>query len=368
MKQVSIATWYYSKNFGTVLQAFALQRFLEKRGYNAMILNDFSLGKGGKSFIKNTLGRLGLLPYVKKLIHSKEKRLFKFFQKEIRIQNVFTYKQLQSLLSLTDVFLSGSDQIWNPYYDNFSLFYMLDFAKGKKKISYATSIGTDNFDTKDKEKIRLLLREYSFISTREDTAVYLLNNFLERNDVRQVVDPTFLLESEEWIKIGSTANYGISTLPDKYILCYLVGNNVAYAEQIRDVSLKTGIDKIIIVPSSESPNFMLSEGLILKDMGPREFVGLISKAELICTDSFHAIALSLNMSKNFVVFKRFKDDDKASQNSRIYSLLNHYGLMQTMYNQDSDALLPMDVMKKVQCQIADDRKESVDFLMNSIEN
>lgn len=367
-KKIAIVTWYYSKNFGTVLQAFSLLRYLASKGYDVCIVDQFALKGGFKPIIKNTIGYLGLLTFAKSILHKKDRRLQNFFHSEIKLRYVFNKSQLRALLKETNVFLSGSDQIWNPYYEKFSTFFMLDFAKGKKKIAYATSVGTDNFDTKEKELIRELLQDYRHIGVREDSVVDFLNKFTGRKDVRQVLDPTFLLNSEDWGKITSIADYGIDRLPSKYMLCYLVGNNFIYKEQAINVAKAYGITNIIIVPSIENPNFIIDGSLVLKDMGPREFVGLISNADVVCTDSFHATALSINMSKDFVEFKRFSDNSISSQNSRIYSILSHYGLMNKLYDDKR-----MEWFGKYDtacvCKILEeDRHSSCEFLLNSIEN
>lgn len=367
MKNISLVTWYYSKNFGTVLQAFALLRFLKQQGYNVSILDEFSLGDGIKPLLKNTLGKIGLFSLAKDILHYKEKKLLRFFHEEMNIQYVFSQTQLNRVLDTTDVFLSGSDQIWNPYYASFSTFFMLDFAKGGKKCAYATSIGTDNFDTKDKDKIRSLLRDYSHISVREDSAVTFINKFTGRNDVCQVLDPTFLLNCNDWKNIGSKAEYGINSLSDNYMLCYLIGNNDWYVKQALSVANAYNIKDVVEIYSAESPEFNYPGAIVLNNMGPREFVGLISNASLVCTDSFHATALSLNMGKDFVEFKRFKDSSKASQNSRIYSVLQHYGLMSKMYSDETDSWKGMYDNKVVSSILDQDRKKSIDFLINSFE-
>lgn len=367
-KRIAIVTWYYSNNFGTVLQAFSLQKYLAQKGYNVCIVDQFVLRYGLKPIIKNTIGSLGLLSLAKNILHKKDKRLQAFFHDEIKLRYVFNKSQLKSLLKETDVFISGSDQIWNPYYEKFSTFFMLDFAIDKKKIAYATSVGADNFETKDKERIRELLKDYRHIGVREDSAVSFLNNFIGRTDVRQVLDPTFLLKSEDWENIMSKADFGIDRLPPRYMLCYLVGDNLKYKEQVFDVAKAYGIKDIIIVPSIENPNFSIEGALILNCMGPREFVGLIRQAEVVCTDSFHATALSINMSKDFVEFKRFSDNSVSSQNSRIYSILSHYGLMKKMYDEKHREWLGKYNVESVCKKLEEDRRVSYGFLINSIEN
>ena len=369
MKNIFLITWYYSKNFGTVLQAYALMRRLESLGYNIRILDEFKAERSLKNMLKIFLGKIGLWSLIKNFVHIKDKRLQSFFKEEIKIKYVFTAGDLKKIKNETDVFISGSDQIWNPYYEKFSTFFMLDFAEGRKKIAYASSIGTDNFDKVDKERIKRLLKDYTHIGLREDSAVNFINSFLERKDVVQVLDPTFLLNKEEWMEIASSADYGEQRLPEKYMLCYLIGNNKSYGVQIENIAEVYGIKNIVVIPSIESSNAILyQDAIVFKDMGPREFVGLIAFSTLVCTDSFHATALSINMSKDFVEFKRFADDSKTSQNSRIYSLLSHYRLEHKMYNERLNKWAEMYDELSVQDILEKDRRKSVSFLINAIEN
>ena len=98
-----------------------------------------------------------------------------------------------------------------------------------------------------------------------------------------------------------------------------------------------------------------------------EWINLIRNAEFVCTDSFHATAVSINLEQNFVEFMRFKDSDKSSQNSRIYDVLNHYGLSSRIYNNEkSDWALPI-YYSLITKKLDSDREKSVNFLSNAIE-
>lgn len=102
-----------------------------------------------------------------------------------------------------------------------------------------------------------------------------------------------------------------------------------------------------------------------KRSGPYEFVKLLNRATIVCTDSFHACALSINLSKDFVVFKRFDDIDKRSQNNRIYDLMVMFGLENNIYSKDWE--YGHSDYSKVQEILNKKREESIGYLINAIE-
>lgn len=97
-----------------------------------------------------------------------------------------------------------------------------------------------------------------------------------------------------------------------------------------------------------------------------EFVKLIKESTFVCTDSFHATAISINLNKDFVEFMRFKDSDKVSQNSRIYDVLNHYQLMNRIYSDKTTEWSDSIDFKYSNMLLEEDRKYSLDYLVNAI--
>lgn len=368
MKRVYIITWLGNGNFGTSLQAFALYKKLSDCGYDVYHLMNFDVSFSWKSYIKYILtlnGHLKLRQWYDALKSTKQRKLYIFNKKNYKIKKVYTQKQYQRLLKSTDVFLTGSDQIWNTYH-NYSPFLFLDFARKVKRAAYASSIGTSDIPEQYRNIIKDHLSKFKHIGVREKSAVNVLSKLLQRQDIVQVVDPTFLLSSNEWIEISNHATIEFK-LPEKYILCYLIGNNTTYKQQLTDIRNKTGIYNIIIIPACENPNFNLEDSFVYSQAGPEEFVKLIEKSSIVCTDSFHATAISINLSKNFIEFMRFSETDKVSQNSRIHDLLEHYALTSRIYSQRNEEWLKDIDYDRVQIVLNQDRKESMKYLIKAIE-
>lgn len=369
-KNIVLVTWKGGGNFGTCLQSYALYQKLQYLGYSVSFLTRRPKEYTLKLYVKYILICLGVKWIKNKLKKDtrslQEKKREKFQNDIFRNIQLYTRHQEERLVENTDCFVTGSDQIWNTYY-NFNPFFFLDFAGDKKRVAYASSIGTDSVNEEYKDAVRGLLMKFSHIGVRECEAVKVLSELTGRKDIIQVLDPTFLLTPVDWQEMSKQAVFEIE-IPKKYILCYLIGQNDWYKEQLLDVRSRLGIEDVVIIPAAENPEFAITDFIVYKDASPVEFIWLIQHASYVCTDSFHASALSINHSIPFVEFMRFKDTDEKSQNSRIYDLLSHYGLMNRIYNQNSDAWCkPIDYLT-VQNVLAQDRKNSLNYLVNSIEN
>ncbi|WP_320167931.1 polysaccharide pyruvyl transferase family protein [Mangrovibacterium marinum] len=368
--KIGIVTWLGTGNFGTSLQSYALHRKLEEIGYDVCFLPYFSFSEftlyGKFKKILRSSKHLAAVIFKRLFFGAKHQSKIQLFNKyNYNIRVVSTQKQYEKLLQNIDVFVTGSDQIWNCYH-SFNPFYFLSFAGNVKRVAYASSIGTTTFPKDKESEIGALLSKFKHIGVREKTAVSLIKNLLNRTDVRQVVDPTFLLDKKHWLSFAENAKIEFE-VPEKYILCYFVGNESCTEQQLEAVRQQLEINNIIVIPAMENAEIRFSNALIYRNAGPYEFVHLISHATCVCTDSFHATAISIITQKNFIEFMRFKDNDKKSQNSRIYDLLNHYGLMNRLYKSNDSTLFdPIDyteVAKKVQI----DREDCLEYLKNSID-
>lgn len=373
-KNIIVVTWIGGGNFGTALQSFALCHKLNMLGYRTSLLTEINFAKTFGNHIvslcKILLRNIGLFDIVKDVVKKtvsspKKYKFYSFCKKNYKKIDFYFESQYRKTFEQTDVFISGSDQIWNTYFC-FNPTMFLDFVKNKRKISYASSIGTNNVKDEYRNQVKELLLKYDKISVRETEAVKVLSTLTGRDDIKQVLDPTLLLEASEWHQICQSSMPHIK-LPQEYILVYLIGRNEWYKGQIEQIKEKTGINNVIIIPSEEYFDISIPNAIIYDEADPFEFVYLIENATFVCTDSFHATAFSINLKKNFVEFLRFKDDEKSSQNSRIYDILSHYGLGERIYDARKTEWAnhisydePSNILQK-------DRTESLDFLITSID-
>lgn len=357
-------------NFGTSLQSYALHKKLESLGYQVSFLHSLPIHYGYKEYLKYLLKILHLYEFARKIIHPNRSlqqiKLEQFDSSNLNEVNIYTKYQEKKLVEKTSCFVTGSDQIWNTYH-HFNPVFFLSFVDSKKRVAYASSIGTTSIKDEYREEVKKQLLKFSYIGVREYEAVGVLSALTGRNDIQQVLDPTFLLEPNDWGRLAKDAKYE-EYLPQDYLLCYLIGNNTWYKEQLEDVKEKLGMKDIIILPAIENPDFACEGATIYRNASPIEFVDLLQRAKFVCTDSFHATALSINLSIPFVEFVRFRDDDKKSQNSRIYDVLNHFGLSSRIYKKESIAWAQPVNYRPVQEILIHDREVSLNYLVNAIEN
>lgn len=209
-------------------------------------------------------------------------------------------------------FIVGSDQVWNPDWAKYTYDRMfLRFCSPTKRISYAASFGVDKIPEKWVDKYKAGLIDFKALSVREDKAVDIVKNTIGIT-CHKVLDPTMLLERAEWDKIKK--------MPTKingknYILTYFLGGRTREVEKVIYRYAKLTDSAVINLQDYNTPYYAV---------GPDEFVGLISKAKMVLTDSFHATVFSIIYEKPFVVYDRHGSGKKMG--SRLSSLLEMCGL------------------------------------------
>ena len=336
--RVGLVTWWSSKNCGTCLQAYALFRVLEELGCDASLMDLVVPHFGVKYWARLALSVVGLCQlriwlrnFIRRCMHRDvpPTKLETWVKSTFRVTRIRHPWSLRLLVAKTDCFVSGSDQIWNTYCEGFSPRMFLNCVGDARRVAYASSIGTKGVNPVYAQRVKGWLSKFARIGVREASGVKALKELTGRNDIVQVMDPVFLLSAEKWRNFGQIES-GVAD--EKYLLCYVLGDDPLYAEKILSVGRELGIKRIIVIPACERPDFRIDGCETFENPIPPEFVGLVSHASAVCTDSFHASALSLILGKELVAFKRFSSDDGTSQNSRIYDLLDMFGLSHRLYD------------------------------------
>lgn len=371
-KKIAILTWLYNGNYGTVLQAYALQSFLRKNNYNVENLNYrpslktklinwaqngnspmLFLGKFKTAFSKKSCNNQDALAL-------KDKRIEEFKKQNMVLTKVCrTPEELAEVSKDYDVYICGSDQIWSPALMN-PVYYFSYLPQGAKKIAYAPSFGVTQTTNKKRQKIKEYLTSFNHLSVREMQGQELIKDILGK-DVPLQIDPTMLLEAEDWN--ACTAERLVS---EDYIFCYLLTPNEKYIEMVRQLAEKTGL-KVVIVPTPKGPFDTGFDELI--EAGPAEWLSLIKYAKFVCTDSFHGGVFSSIFNVQFWLFKRFSDSDKKSENSRIYTLVKRLGIVERVIGEDdAEKLLNGDMIDFVGVDkaIQSARENSSQWLVDAI--
>lgn len=359
MKKIGIVTWFGGSNYGTSLQAYALYHTVEQLGAKAYLLRKhLSWRNVIGNFIRYIKGTSRPMPN-QGLSSQKQKKIQTFKQnafQQFPLCYGFIGKLIYSLqIQKLNCIISGSDQLWNPYHTE--PFLLLQNFK-TKKYSYASSIGVTDIPTQYHPLYKKALATYSAISVRESTAIPILKHFTNC-PITKVVDPTFLLTKHDWIKFASNSSLSI-TFQQPYILCYFVAENGYYWERLQELQKVSGISRVVVLPMK--PGHFKNEYEIIESAGLEDFVQLIAQSSIVCTDSFHATTISINLQKDFITLLRFKSSDSISQNSRIYDLLERYKLTNRLLDSPiTSTLMPIDYTETSKI-LERDRQDSIKYL------
>lgn len=316
-KKSATITFHEAINYGAILQAYALQKSILKLNVENEIIN-YSC-KDIKKIYK--LLRLdSLRGFIKSIVSIKSlyvrKRKFNDFIKEYinitqEVNKVFLCSEIFN--KQYDIFITGSDQVWNYEITNFDKTYMLDFVKeDKKKKSYAASFGIEKIPSMYKLEYKNYLEKFSTILLREQTGAQIIEDLLNRK-VETVLDPVFLLDKNEWNIIIKPNKF--DKINEKYILAYMPTVEMKSFAEALSKKYKLPIYNIT-EPILKWKN---SFGKIESSLGPDEFVSAIKNAKFVITSSFHATVFSIIYNREF--FININSNGK-SRGSRLIDLLN----------------------------------------------
>ena len=316
-------------NYGNKLQNYAMQVKLKDFGFDSeTILYEPIIPEYTKKMqAKTTKYKFEFNQFINDVIRITKRKVFRKkidFLNELRTQKFKEFNQknikfskkdykhgddLSELLKKYDLFIAGSDQIWNPYYEGFNSFYFMDFAPDSRKITYAPSFGVSVIPSEIKNEYQKRLSSIKYLSIREDIGKELLKKEFGL-DAQFVCDPVFLLGKEEWMKICSKRK-----IKERYIAVYLLGKmSFETKKQILKISKELNL-KLIDIYTCDNPNSQFA--------GHNEFLSLIYNCEFLITDSFHGTAFSIIFDKPVVIVDRNASNKKSQykMNSRIDSIL-----------------------------------------------
>lgn len=310
--KVYTITCQRAKNYGAVLQTYALAKYLDSCGHNVEVIdyvpNYLNQSLTSKNWAFNFIRSVIQFPDRFK----GEKVFGKFLSEFIPLtsRTYYSYTELQKELPPADAYVAGSDQIWNMNYPNGNDdSYFLKFAPlGSRKISYAASLAMDKLSEQQESRLLELTKDFTALSIRENSGTRLINDLGNKKAVT-VIDPVFLLDAEDWRAIMDSA-----PLNEKYILVYAFFRQKEVFEYAMRLAQKKDC-KVYFV------NTAYLDVIMKKDKyywcaSPNRFIELIHNAESVVTNSFHGLSFSLIFHKDVHVFYPNREG-----NSRIRDLL-----------------------------------------------
>lgn len=381
-KKIGIITILKVGNYGAELQAYATQAILKKLGYDAEIIDylfykhphhkktkrstpilPFTLSAKLKEWFYPKLSKLKSFRY-KDSLKKREERFSQFHIENTSMST--TYRSIDELYATKmnyDVYMVGSDQVWNPgVYSNIEPYFLTFAPLGARRVAYASSFGVEILPEGCKTFYRELLSKFDAIGVREEKAVNITNEICKKNIAQWVLDPTLLLSSVDWASV----NKPIRIAEKQYILLY----ELTPCEYIRELAYyfhnKLGLPIVRICKNAAKEERSSSSIVNIIDAGPAEYLSAIENASLVLTNSFHGTAFSINFSKDFYVIT----PRRKHNNSRQQSLTRLFGLENRLLIEGAEfpAIEKLKIdYEKVSLILEQERDKSIKFLINAID-
>lgn len=300
MKKIGTITFHWATNFGAVLQAYALQQFLMKNGFETELIDYVP-------FQNYVMQRFSWLRNRNTKLFNREKAIRNFRKNRLRLSKK-RYCSNSSLFGINDSYdavISGSDQVMNfsfiefAEYKKITMSYYLNFlGEHVKRISYAASFGSDEIPDKFKNNVLNELKKFSWVSVREQSAVEMLGEIGINSDL--VVDPTLLLHSEDYSDLSTQSKTGCA------YSSFILHNNQFEADRINDYLSKVFGDCLNNAGSTSV----------------EEWLDVIRYSSFVFTNSFHAVVFSILFHTPFLVV----GVEGSKMNGRLQSLLKTLNL------------------------------------------
>lgn len=364
MKKIGILTMHKVLNYGSALQAYALLHTLEGLQTNSVLI-DYKFPNSTKRSVRTTLRRFFVNLLSGFVFTRKKKRFQSFYQTYFKCTpKVYnTPEELQKDKFDFDIYMTGSDQVWNPLHVKNDTSFLLPFAnKNTTKLAYAASFATTELPSHLKEKYSELLSEYKAISVREKSGITLAES-LTGKKAELVCDPTLLLTKEEWSELAVQVPQRIK---EPYILAYILTYAYNPYPEIDNIinEIQNKLNLKLVILDGSAKDLKRKNCTVIKDAGPLEFLSLVKNASFIITTSFHGTAFALNFEKSFYsVVKSFDSSD-----SRMLNLLEYVDAKDRAigYNKEISNFQPIINYSHIAPKIRDYRNKSKDFLVKNL--
>lgn len=337
-------TFFNAINYGTFLQAFALQQVLLELGYDVEVINYNEMSASARSNIRNAAFGYLLNPrqFFSKWI---KKKRFDEAHKMLKLTKPMTKKDIQ--IHHFEHILIGSDEVWklsHPAIEDISLFFGRGLS-AKIISSYAASVGSDADFTHAAFNIRELLTHFNHLSVRDESTQRMILKMLGKN-VPIHLDPTFLYEFEREV---------VNTKYKKYILVYgMTISDTNFIKEIKSYAQKNYKKLIAVGPLQPWCD------INVYDAGPFEFLGLLKNADAVVTTLHHGTIFSIHYNKPFCILMNTKIQNK------VTSILTWLGLRNVyQYSGDFDTIIDQTIdWNIINKKIREAREKSLHYLLS----
>lgn len=345
-------------NYGAVLQTYALNKALTKLDVDAKVIdyNPSYYKISNQRFIKKLIRNIIRIPD-----NIKGNRVFGDFLQQYVPMSAETFDSYADLLSnppQADLYIAGSDQIWNcmnKENGKDDAFFLTFAPTAKRRITYAASLAMPHIPNSQKARYHNLIEALDQVSVREPSAKPLLQEIGIRN-VKTVPDPVFLLNRDDWDELADQSDFKKT---EDYILVYGYNRQKDVYSYAKELAKKLNIKVYIIGNAIE--DYFLPGDKYFWNASPNTFIDLIRNAKAVVTNSFHGTVFSLIYNVPFHFFTV-----KQSTNSRMLDLLSTTGLI-NRHVTDSKLLSNSVSFENANSVIATQRDTGIEYLISNIE-
>ena len=358
--KADLITLHAIYNYGSVLQAYATQEVFRKYGVDISIINFVREDVLPKNILKsnggtNLLKKMILAPSI-----YRQSKIFKKFNSSYLnlTKKTYTYeKDFSGYESNADFYITGSDQVWNSTWNNGIIKPLyLSFISGKPKIAYAASFGKENIDEFEVKKTQKYIDDYLSISVREKSAISILKKQYGYKNCQQILDPTLVVDKEFWINL---ANKGKKY--NGYILIYQLNRNSAFDKYAKKIAKEK---KLKLLRICRSFHQIPLSGKSILNPTVETFVSLFKNAEMVITDSFHALSFCTNLNTKFICIYPENFNTRLKSHLELFDLQDR---LLTSYN-DFDIYDKEIDWNYVNNKLEIEREKAIDFINSSIDS
>lgn len=337
-------------NYGSIVTYYALNRTLEKMGASVLMIDR----PNGNMEETHTHAR-------------------KFAAENYKGVSVpMNHADLHRLNQCCDMFMLGSDQLWNYSVSKThgKMFYLDFAADNKRKVSYATSFGHE-IDFAPESQVTLLqgyFKRFNQISVREDNGVDILKNIYGIT-AEQVIDPVFLCDKKVYEDLANQSKINIPK--EKYILSCLIDPTEDKKVSINTLSsVMDGMKTINLLDGFHWLSDKNAKKIGIdreKNVETADWIHYIRNAEMIITDSYHTMCLAMIFKKNFVALpNKFRGYSRFDSIGRLLDIRGKFAYEAEDMLRDPEILLAPDY-HQISSKISSEQKRCTDWLKKAIQ-
>lgn len=346
--RIGILTFHYALNQGAVLQAYALQTYLEKRGHYVEFIDYHPDRKyTWRDYVAKSF--YGIYNKLRDVYYGKKYSKLHDFSKVLNYADTryYTFDELKRTPPEYDIYIVGSDQIWHfPRFLN-KVYLMNWLPTGANVVSYAASLGQNTPPIHLEQEFVGCLLKFKHLSIRESSGAKYVRRLLKNREVIQCVDPTMLLNADDYKEIEEQVRFD-----KRYLVSYILTPMEPSHYDVLRIVCKQNNCKLLNLRNPDTCVYL--RGYKNKIVTPYQWLSFIKNASVVICSSFHAVVFSLIYHKPFIVLQSTTMRAKGG-NLRVLSLLEPFCLThRCVYGVEGTNIKDL-LAEKIDWQVVDDK-------------